>query len=44
MSTVKGRTWIGTLNNPADKQVDPETFLSDWFVKHRASYACGQLE
>lgn len=37
----RSRGWLCTLNNP---DVDPETFLSDWFVKHKAVYVNGQVE
>lgn len=36
----KSRNWICTLNNPPD-DLDPETFLSDWYVKHKAVYVNG---
>lgn len=42
MDTGKSRNWLGTLNNP--EGIDPETFLSDWYVKHKAVYVNGQVE
>jgi len=42
MENGKVRNWLCTLNNP--EETDPETFLSDWFVNHRAVYVNGQLE
>lgn len=40
-SSNRARSWLGTLNNWEEKEIDPETFLSDWFVKHSAVYVNG---